>query len=115
MARNLVCLLINWCFVLSGQGHKNLKNPSDMTAFMLASQDQNIIWTRILLTGASLVAQTVKRLPAMRDTRVRFLGGEDTLEKEMAIHSSTLAGKSHGRRSLIGYSPWGRKESDTSG
>ena len=43
--------------------------------------------------GASLVAQTVKRLPAMRDTGVRFLGQEDPLEKEMAIHSSTLAWK----------------------
>ena len=38
-------------------------------------------------------AQTVKRLPAMRETQVRFLGQEDPLEKEMAIHSSTLAWK----------------------
>ena len=38
-----------------------------------------------------ILAQTVKRLPAMRETRVRFLGREDPLEKEMAIHSSTLA------------------------
>ena len=68
-------------------------------------------WPRVL--GASLVAQTRKRLPAMRETLVRFLGREDPLEKEMAIHSSTLAGKSHGQRSLIGYSPWGHKESDT--
>ena len=43
--------------------------------------------------GASLVAQTVKCLPAMRDTRVRFLGQEDPLEKEMVIHYSTLAWK----------------------
>ena len=42
---------------------------------------------------ASLVAQTVKRLPAMRETQVLFLGREDALEKEMAIHSSTLAWK----------------------
>ena len=41
----------------------------------------------------SLVAQTVKRLPAMRDTQVRSLGREDPLEKEMATHSSTLAWK----------------------
>ena len=39
----------------------------------------------------SLVAQTVKRLPTMRETRVRSLGGEDPLEKEMATHSSVLA------------------------
>ena len=35
--------------------------------------------------------QTVKRLSAMRETRVRSLGQEDPLEKEMAIHSTTLA------------------------
>ena len=40
---------------------------------------------------ASLEAQTVNSLPAMRETRVRFLGREDPLEREMAIHSSTLA------------------------
>ena len=33
----------------------------------------------------------VKRLPAMRETRVQTLGGEDLLEKEMATHSSTLS------------------------
>ena len=40
---------------------------------------------------ASLVAQMVKRLSAMRETWVRSLGREDPLEKEMATHSSTLA------------------------
>ena len=39
------------------------------------------------------MAQKVKRLPAMRETWVGFLGREDPLEKEMAIHSSTLAWK----------------------
>ena len=38
-----------------------------------------------------LVAQTVKNLPAMRETGVRSLGREDPLEKEMATHSSILA------------------------
>ena len=41
----------------------------------------------------SLVAQTVKHLPAMQETRVRSLGREDPLEKELATHSSTLAWK----------------------
>ena len=41
----------------------------------------------------SLVAQTVKRLPAMRETRVWTPGWEDLLEKEMATHSSILAWK----------------------
>ena len=39
------------------------------------------------------MAQTVKRLPAMGETRVQSLGWEDPLEKEMATHSSTLAWK----------------------
>ena len=42
-------------------------------------------------SGASLVAQRIKRLPAMQETQVRFLGWEDPLEKEMATHASILA------------------------
>ena len=49
----------------------------------------------------------------MQETQVQSLGWEDPLEKEMAIHSSILAGKLHGQRSLAGYSPRGGKESDT--
>ena len=43
------------------------------------------------LYWASLVAQRLKHLPAMRETQVRSLDQEDPLEKEMAAHSSTLA------------------------
>ena len=42
-------------------------------------------------TGASLVAQTVKNLPAMQETRIQSLGWDDLLEKEMVTHSSILA------------------------
>ena len=42
-------------------------------------------------TLASLVAQTVRNLPAIRETWIQSLGSEDPLEKEMAIHSSILA------------------------
>ena len=48
----------------------------------------DLVWPR-----TSLVAQTVKHLPAMRDTWVRSLGQEDPLEKKVATHSSTLAWK----------------------
>ena len=41
----------------------------------------------------SLIAQSVKNLPAMQETWVRFLGQEDPLGKEMAVHSSILAWK----------------------
>ena len=42
-------------------------------------------------TGTSLVAQTVKHLSTMQETRVSSLDGEDPLEKEMATHASTSA------------------------
>ena len=58
----------------------------------------------------TLVAQLVKNLPAVQETRVRFLGWEDPLEKEMATHSSILAWKISWTE---GCSPWGRKESGT--
>ena len=44
---------------------------------------------------------------------VQALGQENPLEKEIATHSSILAWKPHGQRSLAGYSPWDHKESDT--
>ena len=52
----------------------------------------------------------VNNLPAIQETQVRSLGWEDPLEKKMAIHF--LPGEFHGQRSLMSYSPWGRKESD---
>ena len=48
----------------------------------------------------------------MLEMQVRSLGQEDPLEKEMTTHSSILAWKIHGQRSLVGYSPWDHKESD---
>ena len=44
-----------------------------------------------MLTDPDLVAQSVKNLPAVQETWVQSLGWEDTLEKETATHSSTLA------------------------
>ena len=65
-------------------------------------------------TITSLVAQTVKRLSTMWETWVQSLGREDSLEKEMATHSSTLAWKIPWTEELgAGYCPWGRKESGT--
>ena len=49
------------------------------------------IFLFIVVFRTSLVAQMVKRLPAMWETRVFSLGWEDTLEKEMATHSSAVA------------------------
>ena len=44
--------------------------------------------------------------------RVQPLGQEDFLEESLATHSIFLPGESHGQRSLVGYSPWGHKETD---
>ena len=65
-----VCFFINWQFIL----------------FTLIC---------IFLKGFSLVAQRLKCLPPMLETWVRSLGREDTLEKEMATHSSILACRIH--------------------
>ena len=59
------------------------------------------------------MAQTVKRLPAMRETRVQSLGQEDPWRRKWQPTPVSLPGESHGQRSLVGYSPRGRKESDT--
>ena len=65
------------------------------------------------------MAQWVKHPPATQETQemqfpqemqVQSLGQEDPLEKEMATCSVFLPGKSHGQRSLAGYSPKGHKE-----
>ena len=61
---------------------------------------------------ASLVAQTVKCLPVMRET-VQSLGWEDPLEKEMATHPSSLAWKIPWTEQPGGLWPWDLKELDT--
>ena len=48
-----------------------------------------------------------------QEMQVRSLGGEDSLEEEVAPHSSVLAWKFQGQRSLVGYGTWGHKVSDT--
>ena len=67
----------------------------------------------IIICGASLVMQRLKRLPAMWETWVRSLGREDPREKEMATHSSILAWRIPWTEELGGLLSTGRKESDT--
>ena len=61
---------------------------------------------------ASLVAQTVKSLPAMRETRFDPWVGKIPWRREWQPTPVLLPGKSHGWRSLAGYSPWGHRESE---
>ena len=55
----------------------------------------------------------VKNPPAMQEMKFWSLGWEDPVGKEMAPTPVFLLGQSHEQRSLVGYSPWGPKESDT--
>ena len=54
----------------------------------------------------------VMNLPVIQEIWVQSQGQEDTLEKEMATHSSILASRIPGIESLVGYSPWGLKQLD---
>ena len=62
---------------------------------------------------SSLVAQRLKRLPGMRETGLNPWVGKIPWRRKTTTHSSTLAWRIHGGRSLVGYSPRGRKELDT--
>ena len=85
--------------------------PLDLSLPLTCWLQEKVVWRCF---RASLVARTVKHLPAMRETWVWSLGWEDSLEKEMATYSSTLAWKIPWmERRLVGYSPWNRKELDT--
>ena len=64
------------------------------------------------------MSQQIKNLPTVRETeetQVQTLGGEDPLKEERAIHSCILVWEVPCMRSLVGYSPWSCKESDTTG
>ena len=63
----------------------------------------------LIVGGASLIFQLVKKLPAIQETWVRFLGQEDPLEKGMATHSSLLAWRIPWTEEPAGYSLWGHK------
>jgi len=64
-------------------------------------------------TRLPLVAQMVKNLPALQETKVQSLGQEDLLENEGLPTPVFLPGEFHGQRRLADYSPWGHRESDT--
>ena len=84
----------------------------EFCSMLCGSLDKRGVWRRKdthISMAASLVAQLVKNLPAMQETRVWSLGWEDILEKGKATHSSILAW----RIPWTVYSPWGRKELDT--
>ena len=70
-----------------------------LTSLLVHSTSRNLLqWAH----PNSLVAQSVKNPPAVQETWVQSLDGEDPLEEGMATHSSILAWRIHGQRSLAG-------------
>ena len=68
-----------------------------------SSADRAIKLTRLM--GIPWWLKTGKNLPTVQETWVQSLGREDPLGEGMATHSSILAWRTHGQRSLVGYSP----------
>ena len=103
-----------------------LMNPSMKQETDLRTRRADLWWPRGRVLGegcsgmvelasirVSLVAQMARNLPAMQETWVWSLVREDPLESGMATHAIFLPGTFHGQRSLVGYSPWSCKGSDT--
>ena len=82
----LLALPLTWVSYANSPSLSFLSNNSHLTRF--EDQIKNCIYHS---PWASLVAQRLKRLPPVQQTRVWSLGGEDPLEKEMVTHSSILA------------------------
>ena len=80
-----------------------------LSTWVHASTMEDKVCFAITSDWASLMAQIVKKLPAVRETQVQSLGREDALEKGMASTLIFLPGESHGQRSLAGYSPGHRR------
>ena len=81
--------------------------------FYFTYSEVNYLVTSSYSRGASLVAQWVKNLHALQETQVQFLGQEDPLEKEMAIHSSILAWRIPWTEEPGGLQSMGLQELDT--
>ena len=79
-----------------------------LTLFMVYYIMQ-IVYSSLYVKWASLVAQRLKRLPAIWETWV----GKIPWRRKWQPTPVFLPGESRGQRSLVGYSPWGHKESDT--
>ena len=117
---NFRCIFSDLIFPLLGHFPKVIKlcirthvRKMPITVFfMVAKKSRNFSrptaeWLR------TLVAQMVKNPPAMQETWVQSLGWEDPLKKEWLPTPVLLPGEFHGQRNLVGYSPWGHKELET--
>ena len=90
----------HWCPAVEEQVWRVRRGGRDSSLGLTGGLMLDLGW-------ASLVAQTLKTLPATQETRFNPRVGKTPLKKGMATHSSILAGESHGQRSWAGYTPWG--------
>ena len=86
---------------------------STVSLIMFCTHSPPNIFAKVEADRASLVAQMVKNLPAICETQVRSSGQKIPWRKAWQPTPVFLPGESHGQKSLVGYSPWGHKESDT--
>ena len=106
------------------RGWKHIPSPCNLPCVSLPSSCPELQsftinqWSNkwnVSLSSVTTLANSLnpkRGLGVMQETLVEPLGWEDPLGKGMTTLSSILAGKSHGQRSLAGYSPRGRKESN---
>ena len=93
--------------------HKSIKEDRRMYK-ICTDLGQRLVYNSSEGQRASLVAQTVKNLPAMLGDPGLIPGsGKIPWRRKCQPTPVLLPGKFHGLRTLIGYSPWGQKESDT--
>ena len=101
-----------WRAVRRAEAHQDLPEILTSSLGLLCREEAlgtwarigNTIWRLLQLSRVLPSGSAVKNLPAMQETRVQLLGWEGLLEKEMATHFHILLRKSHGQRSLAGYS-----------
>ena len=103
------CWLMALSFWTFTEGKKSPPTPSLSFRWIFMSYFLILLDLSVTNKGASLVAQLVKNLPAMWETRVWFLGWEDPWGRKWQPTPVFLPGESHGQRSLAGYSSWGCK------
>ena len=87
---------------------ESMKEETGKDSSMQVSQENYwgcLLYGNLGKFWASMVAQMVKNLPAMQETRVQSLSWEDPLEKRMATTPAFLPGEFHGLRNLAGYIP----------
>jgi len=96
---------------------KSKMKHTDGEIYHLAWLEESVLWKWLYypkqFTDSMLVAQTVNSLPAIQESQVQSWVGKIPWRREWLPTPVFLPGEFHGQKSLVGYCPWGCKESDT--